>query len=235
MPFPMIHLVVNNEILKKGLNTKSPEDFLLGGLSPDAVHYRDDFSTSYKFESHMCVGDRPWGFIEDFTNWHKRVDEFIERDISDSFRLGYAVHILTDISWSVDFWAPFRKKAGYKPAPPKDPTKGFYNSPMHIEQTELEFWLYLEYPESADIYEKLKRSNPRDMNEFIPGGQREDLNHLVSAQEVTDIRDHMLYKQYAGRTPNRDMEFNLLSLEKINGFIEMCSEKLYRKLIDMQK
>ena len=44
------------------------EEFLLGSIAPDAVHYLPDYTSSYKCRSHLLPDGIPWGTCEGRNN-----------------------------------------------------------------------------------------------------------------------------------------------------------------------
>ena len=111
MPFTMIHLHV--AMRAAGSKTEKKEEFLLGSIAPDAVHYLPDYTSSYKCRSHLLPDGIPWGTCEGRNNelWEENIRKFViqwagvaEKD----FILGYAVHLLTDLFINVHVWTPLR-------------------------------------------------------------------------------------------------------------------------------
>lgn len=63
MPFPMIHLLVAKQIMETTDFIENRADFLMGSISPDCIHYRDNYDSHMKFLSHLCVGNQKWGQV----------------------------------------------------------------------------------------------------------------------------------------------------------------------------
>lgn len=78
MSFPMTHLSIAYNIFVNTSQIKEPGDFLLGAIAPDSVHFRDDFKSSMKKISHLCVGNEKWGEVTNNEEWWLEVlNEFI--------------------------------------------------------------------------------------------------------------------------------------------------------------
>ena len=138
MAFPLTHLIVAKNIIKTH-GIKDEEDFLLGSIAPDAVHYRKSFVGASMAEigkakktSHLCPeSDEKWGSVTDNDGWLLSVKTFLGEHEKSSFRLGYATHVLTDIYNNKTIWNDFRTKhpleaiKGYKSA--------YYDDLNHID------------------------------------------------------------------------------------------------------
>lgn len=76
MPFTMIHLHV--AMRAAGSKTEKKEEFLLGSIAPDAVHYLPDYTSSYKCRSHLLPDGIPWGTCEGRNNelWEENIRKF---------------------------------------------------------------------------------------------------------------------------------------------------------------
>lgn len=72
MPFTMIHLHV--AMRAAGSKTEKKEEFLLGSIAPDAVHYLPDYTSSYKCRSHLLPdGSRGEPVKEETMNCGKKI------------------------------------------------------------------------------------------------------------------------------------------------------------------
>ena len=96
----MIHLHV--AMRAAGSKTEKKEEFLLGSIAPDAVHYLPDYTSSYKCRSHLLPDGIPWGTCEGRNNelWEENIRKFVIQwagVVEKDFILGYAVHLLTDL------------------------------------------------------------------------------------------------------------------------------------------
>ena len=128
MPFTMIHLHV--AMRAAGSKTEKKEEFLLGSIAPDAVHYLPDYTSSYKCRSHLLPDGIPWGTCKGRNNelWEENIRKFVIQwagVVEKDFILGYAVHLLTDLFNNVHMWTPLRSRAGgYQPGDGKCISQG---------------------------------------------------------------------------------------------------------------
>lgn len=106
MSYTMTHLLVANAFANKR-RIENKALFLLGGMSPDAVHSRADFTFDLKGEAHQLQREEKWGRTytkEAMDIWYGRVREFYRERIMKAksgqardFLLGYTLHLLVDI------------------------------------------------------------------------------------------------------------------------------------------
>jgi hypothetical protein len=204
MAFPLTHLCVAYEILPTHLkNEKDAAQFLLGSISPDAIHYREEFQGAAmsnigpaKKITHLCpISDERWGQVTNNEGWCECVKDFLHEKKSrkdDAFAKGYAVHVLTDIHNNRTIWNDFRTNH------PAEAAKG-YKSEYYADMRNIDIRLYQEYPHVAEIFALLEQATPTG----IPG--------LVSAKETDAIRESL----YLDRKKN---EKNL-SVEKNYRFV----------------
>ena len=75
MPFTMIHLHV--AMRAAGSKTEKKEEFLLGSIAPDAVHYLPDYTSSYKCKAICFRTGSVWGTCEGRNNelWEEKYKE----------------------------------------------------------------------------------------------------------------------------------------------------------------
>lgn len=188
MAFPLTHLCVACEILKKGhiCEKENAPQFLLGSISPDAVHYRAQFQGANmsnigpaKKITHLCpVSDERWGQVTDNDGWVKCVQDFLRKHPNDAFAAGYAVHALTDIYNNITLWSSFRTNH------PEEAAKG-YASEYYTDLRNITTRMYQEHPAVAEIFALLAQAEPAEM----PG--------LVSADETAAIRQSLFEERRA--------------------------------------
>lgn len=180
MAFPIAHLWIAYNILNSTDKIKKPEDFMLGAIAPDSVHYRDNYDSSMKKISHLCVGNEKWGEVTNNREWTDHVLEFLNenmnKDITD-FVYGYCCHILADIQNNIKIWIPFRSSNTY--TFDKWGTSGY-----HEEARKVDFELSRLYEEKAAVWKLLEKSKGYDIPE------------IVKAKDINAIRDSILYNQY---------------------------------------
>jgi hypothetical protein len=177
LSFPLTHLLVAYEICP------SPQ-FLLGSISPDAVHYRggEGYSTkagigALKKVTHLCpVSDEKWGQVTDNDGWLEIVRDFLHLHGRDEFAAGYACHALTDMYNNKSIWRNFREKF------PAEAAKG-YASEYYADMKAIDTWLYFNHPNARTVLDVL-------------GGVGEALlwdGAPVSVEEVNGIRHNIVH------------------------------------------
>ena len=204
MAFPFTHLCVAYKV------SQDPQ-FLLGALAPDAVHYRKEFIGASmsgvnsiggaKKITHLCpVSDEKWGSVTDNDGWIKNVKSFLQASPKDIFYTGYAAHVLTDIQNNQTLWANFRT------AHPHEAAKG-YKSLYYSDLKNIDYRLFHELPDSAEIMRILANANPQEM----PG--------LVYKNEVYDIQQNILHEHFKNSAPDANYKYNFISFDDTLEFI----------------
>ncbi|MDQ8734389.1 zinc dependent phospholipase C family protein [Paenibacillus sp. LHD-38] len=109
MPLPMVHMFVTETMFKEK-NLEVNAHFLLGSISPDAIHMRENTNREDKRKTHFHLE-------EDMTVEHifqSRLLPFIESCRNDAerywFAKGYAAHVLTDLIWTQTVYQDFTRK-----------------------------------------------------------------------------------------------------------------------------
>lgn len=180
MAFPMAHLWIAYNILSSTDKINKPSDFMLGALAPDSVHYRDNYDSSMKRTSHLCIGDEKWGEVTNNAEWTEHVLEFLDenkdKDIA-SFAYGYCCHILTDIQNNIKIWIPFRSVNTY--TFDKWGTSDYHEEARRVDQA-----LYSLCKDRTEIWKLLEQS------------EGYDISGIVQASDTNAIRDSILKQQY---------------------------------------
>jgi len=208
MAFPLTHLIVAREVLKL-LPHYNPEDFLLGSIAPDAVHYREEFVNASHLNigptkkiTHLCpVSDEKWGQVTDNDSWVICVQDFLRKHPNDSFMAGYAVHALTDLYNNKTLWHNFRTKF------PEVAAQG-YGSGYYVDLRRIDNALYFETLQ-GDIFTLLANATPKD------------LPNIILAKEVAEIQNNLLHVAYANIVPENNIsECTYLTYEEVQTFIK---------------
>ncbi len=214
MPFPMVHLSIAKHILRVASHIKKPCQFLLGSIAPDSVHFRPDFESDMKKESHLAVGDERWGWVTDNSGWKENVLRFYElmkgSDDPD-FILGYCAHVLADIKHNVEIWTPFRLEHEHE-------LISGQGSALHREAVEVDFELYRTFPERHEVWALLEQAQAID----IPG--------IVRASDIERARSHLLHKQYLGRKSVDTSAYKFVTVENMTDFIAEAWREIARDL-----
>ena len=103
MSYTMTHLVIGSRLAEL-LDIKDKKEFLLGTISPDAVHVRTDYDKRMKAFSHFMPEDMEWGTEESWIGWERWIKNALDcygkiREAAgggSDFEKGYLAHVLTD-------------------------------------------------------------------------------------------------------------------------------------------
>ena len=197
MAFPLTHLFVASSIAKVH-KVSGLADFFLGSIAPDAVHFRKTFVGAGMAEighakkiSHLCPeSDEKWGSVTDNDGWTKCVKSFLMRYDKSPIRLGFAVHVLTDIYNNKTLWSNFRTnnpdeaKKGYKST--------YYDDLKHI-----------------DALLKSNRDVTEDICEKLAKAKSVGIEGVVSSEEVEAIKQSIISEYGANsQTGNIDNKYN---------------------------
>lgn len=208
MPFPMTHLCVARSIALAA-RPQNPAQFMLGATAPDAVHERPNFTARDKYVSHLCVGERPWGEIQDNGAWRANVLAFLAGHPDDDFYRGYCAHILTDALWNERFYQPL------KAAHPEE-FAGRWSSPFHKACSDVDVRLY-EASGDEGIWALLRAARPLD----VPG--------RVTAAEIEAERQGLLAK-YQSETLTGVQVQSAVTLPAVQDFIAEAAASIARDL-----
>ena len=214
MAFPLTHLLVAYELL-----TRLPRPdhdaslFLLGAIAPDAVHYRQEFISAEqatigatKKISHLCpISDEKWGQVTDNDGWIECIKQFLRKH-RDPMAEGYATHVLTDIYNNTTLWR------GFSTLYPQEAAKG-YKSGYYADLRNIDARLYQSIPHVGQIENLLRETTAHDMP------------RLVSAEEITAIRDSILNDEsYKPPLPTPSREYTYVTYDEMLAFIQDAAD-----------
>ena len=208
MPYPMTHLCIAYNILSNTRQIKEPCDFLLGAIAPDSVHFRNDFKSSMKKISHLCVGNEVWGEISNNREWLENVLDFLKENINSEkvdFIFGYCCHIIADIQNNKKIWAPFRV------ANSDESQKGNFNI-FGQEGYTVDQILYLLNPNQTKIWETLENAVGFDIVNVVVGN------------EIDKIKNHILNIQFNDIEPTDLSSYKYVTLASMEEFISTESQ-----------
>ena len=224
MAFPLTHLIVAHRIAIE-TDMADPGDFLLGSIAPDAVHFRRSFEKASMAEigqakktSHLCpVSDELWGRVTDNDGWLRSIFEFLE--VRTPFRLGYAVHALTDLYNNKTLWDGFRKNHPVEAA--KGYKSGYYDDMRHIDAL-----LKAETGVTGPICGILAKAAPQG------------ISGLVSSDEVGAIKESILQDCQSAPSLSpaaKKRSANFVSYDDMQAFIsdawEFCAKLVFQSLL----
>lgn len=154
MPWPMVHFAVT---YKLSFSDPSPA-FLLGSISPDAIHAREHVTRQDKGVTHFVREER-FPSIETLQN---ACIEYLDKDRNaewKEFILGYFAHIYTDIRWTETLYVDFEQQYSGDPAE----TRKTY----HREVSQLEFDLLKHKAWAKDALIKLRQAHAFALDPFL--------------------------------------------------------------------
>jgi hypothetical protein len=206
MPLPMVHLAV----AVKMYGVEGNGDFLLGNLSPDAIHMRPH--TKFEDKLHVHLTDIPEQRFE-------RVRQLLAGDRSGDdahevgFVEGYVTHLLTDFLWREIVIAPFHQQVPTTLAP-REKRKLYYR-----ETDQNDFDLYHHTPWQGAVWAALSQTIPTDFKPFLTCG------------EITQWRDRVLkWFDDTGKEPKIEPVY--ISYEETLRFIERAAAEIKSVLED---
>lgn len=207
MPFAMTHLYIAYNILKTTPHIKKPNNFLLGALAHDSVHFRNNYISDMKFKSHLCVGNENWGAVTNNHEWLEHVLSFLRKnkhtDETD-FINGYCCHILADIQNNIKVWMPFRAENIEK-------FKEGVGSIYRQEANAIDYELYLQ-PQQKIVWKLLERASASD------------IHNIAKSSEINEMKNSILYEQFTDRKLIDVSKNKYVTLPKMQEFISMESQ-----------
>ena len=204
MPLPMVHLAITHALMDDLPKVYKKEDIYLGAIAPDAIHMRENFIRKFKYKTHLCYGRE--GDV---------VDRLLELDNApmDGFKLGYGIHVITDIVWLYEIFYPFKDALG--DVSTKERELIYYG-----ENDQLDFELYHRYAWRASVFEAMTKAK---IPQSFP---------LLSHEEIKGWRHHIL-NWYNDGESKHDIEIKHLSLDKIDAFMNEALIEIKRRLPQM--
>lgn len=208
MPWPMVHFAVAERV---SLSNPSPE-FLLGSISPDAIHARDPVTREEKGATHlMNEGEFP-----SVDTLKKSCLTFLHKDKDPEWKefvLGYFAHIYTDIRWTHTLYADFEKDY----TGDADRIRAIYNQ----EVSQAEFHLLRSEAWAGSALAKLQRAHAYAMEPF------------VTQHEVSEYRDIKLAWLWNDRN-EPGIHTKYFTEEKVKHFIRRTSSELLELFRDLK-
>lgn len=188
----------------------SPKEFVIGSIAPDCGYGRKDSigeftpppTVTHWSPSGMKCDCRYKDFYNEYLN---------ERDKNDkdySFYLGYYVHLLTDIMWSCEVFAP--TKVTYKEHFAENPD---FIHTIKKDWNDLDF-KYLSLNPDLRTYKILQET--KDVKDYLPYYEPGQL--MVQSRFIVD------YYEKGVSSHNFDRNFKYLQLDEIDNFIECACE-----------
>lgn len=218
MSFQMIHMEIAYRLLQYFPQVKHPAEFILGSVAPDAVHMAADFDVNRKVKSHLFEGCGPWGDTQDYEQWQRNIETFLEKVVTveveparRDFEFGIWIHCLTDRWNDLMIWREAQRM--YLPGMGFEEFKEIY----YQEYRSIDRWLYQNSENTAAV-----RSLLADAAAF-------DIESLVDREELERQREHLLCEQYNTKVVNITQNCFFTS-ERIDDFMAFVIDDI-RKAI----
>ncbi len=217
MSFQMTHMQIAYNLLEGLGITEAKEEFILGSVAPDSVHFRDDYSIEQKVHTHLFEGCGPWGDTKDYDKWRIHMEEFkskyVENEIDIGrrmFCLGIYVHCITDYCNDLYIWRDQQKKH-IPPMTPENFREEFYKEAPAVDK-----WLFQNSSDSENISSLFRNSREISIDGYI------------HAEDLVKLKDHLLNVQYNIDEQIDVSGFKYYPSDKILWFTDMVTDKILR-------
>ena len=170
MPLPMVHLAISRQVRELTGSQATPA-FLLGSISPDAIHMRPGSTRQDKRHTHLLDAPGPASYQPIRELWHSRRADGRQ---AAEFTQGYASHLLADRMWIRSQEQRFLRSAP-RGASHHDLARLYYGETDWIDLD-----LYARMPWREQVWEQLAAARPVD---FRP---------LLTAEEIGKWRGRTL-------------------------------------------
>ncbi|MHB1152383.1 MAG: zinc dependent phospholipase C family protein [Eubacteriales bacterium] len=213
MALPMVHLNVAKNISdSNNIIINNIPDFYLGAIAPDAVHMTEVQSGEAKSISHLNAR------AKDTTENLRAITDFIDcNKLSDSFYLGYIVHVLTDVFWVDNIYNLYISRYKNDIEPVQDKYWAYYN-----DTDQLDFVLYKETFRQNEIWQELYKSQPAG------------IDNIIGKSEVEKWKHHTLKWYESGKSRHQN-PIRYITIEELHEFITSAAKKCILFLDDYNK
>ena len=174
MAYTMTHILAAEKVLKHFAEVNDFSTYILGAISPDAVHADPNYTVELKEKSHLFTPELRWGEISDWEKsglWLENIKKYYldNKNIYNSnFLLGYIVHLITDVYSSMYFYTPFVEsiKDDYEQRIEK----------FKKESYGVNFYLFSLYSEKKDLRKMLHAGEAITLEDVI---RKEDIEKRI--------------------------------------------------------
>lgn len=200
----MVHLSIVHALMDDLPKEYDRDVIYLGSLAPDAIHMREDFIRKMKYKTHLRYG-REGNVIEKLLA--------LEPEPMNAFKLGYGIHVITDILWLYNIYYPFKERL-------LDRSKEERDLIYYGETDQLDFVIYNESPWQQEVFDAITRAKAPD--DF----------QLLSKKEIEGWKQHILHWFDDGES-RHDRAIKYLTMSKIESFIEETIVEVRNRLREM--
>lgn len=180
----MTHMVIAHRLIGKLVIDGGKEEFILGSVAPDSVHFSEDYLPR-KIHSHLFENCGLWGDTQDYDNWIANIKAFHNKyvvnetdQIRRCFLLGILVHCLTDYWNDLLIWRALQKKM----IPPM--SIDAFKEAYYPESFRNDRWLYQNVQNASEIMKLLHDSKEYDFEDYL------------RKAEICKMKDHLINEQY---------------------------------------
>ena len=193
------HMAVAYRLIDKLGIDEGKEEFILGSVAPDSVHFDEDY-LSKKIHSHLFENCGPWGDTQNYDNWIANIRAFWTRyvvneknSIQRSLYVGIVVHCLTDYWNDLLIWRALQKEM----IPPM--TYDGFKEAYYPESQRIDRWLYQNIENADLIMQLLENSRETDFEDYLKATCIAKMKrHLIDVQynlpDPIDVSGHKFYK-----------------------------------------
>ncbi len=217
------HMVIAHRLAGALGIDEGKEEFILGSVAPDSVHFSDDYLPK-KIHSHLFENCGPWGDTQDYDNWIKNIKAFHNKyvvnetaPIKRCFLLGIVVHCLTDYWNDLLIWRALQKKM----IPPMSFDE--FKEAYYPESFRIDRWLYQNHQNAGEIMKLLGDSKEFDFEDYL------------RKSEICKMKDHLINEQYNLPDPIDVSGHKYYSAAMILHFIEEVPDRVCLQLEEFQQ
>jgi hypothetical protein len=205
MPLPMVHLSIAQRMIQKA-GIEEQGAFLLGNISPDAIHMRENAEREDKWKTHFHVQ----GAAEADPFIQERIIPFLNGfsggEEAAWFAKGYAAHVLTDLMWLLSIFSEFRSQT--EQAQIEDHRTLYYQ-----ETDQIDFNFYYHEPWRPAVWNRLEQTPPIE----VPA--------ILTSVEVEKWKWRTL-NWFTEISKEPKIEPKYITEEKVRSFIEQTADQL---------
>lgn len=194
------------------------EEFILGSVAPDSVHFSEDYLPK-KVHSHIFENCGPWGDTQDYDQWIANIRAFWNKYVlpekenaKKALYLGITVHCLTDYWNDLLIWRALQKKM----IPPM--TYEGFREEYYPESTRVDRFLFQDCGYGPEILELLRNSKEADFEDYL------------RAIEISKMKDHLINVQYNLPDPIDVSGHKYYTREMLYEFLDEAKQRILEQI-----
>ncbi|WP_022774625.1 zinc dependent phospholipase C family protein [Butyrivibrio sp. AE2015] len=212
------HMVIAHRLIGKLGIDEGKEEFILGSVAPDSVHFSEDYLPK-KIHSHLFENCGPWGDTQDYDNWIANIKAFYNKYVVNEanltkrcFLLGIVIHCLTDYWNDLLIWRSLQRKM-IPPMSYEEFKEAYYPESFRIDR-----WLYQNIQNASEIMKLLNDSKESDFEDYL------------RKTEISKMKDHLINEQYNLPNPIDISGHKYYPAEMMLHFVEEVPDRIYGQL-----